>query len=592
MDSNGDYLTMYAGVGQETAPSIAFGAEPSTGVYLASPGSSSAYTISKRGTKRLRIDDDKTEIFGPLISEGIIIEGPIVLPDGSASSPSLSFETSTSTGLYHTYDGKDHSSEVVSTVIDGKSFWDVTSTGASSDGNISCGILQVDEGSTLVPSITGLYNGTGLYFPPQEIVLATNNRDIIKVTDTGAYFNDGAIASPSIGFSSGATSGFSFASSPSVVSTSIDTKAVFKVRASGTLTTGITSSDYYNSNGTTSASSLSYSGSGNQGIWFPSSSQVGVAASSTNLMTFGTDSVMSTVALGSSTLTPLKIVQSDSKSQLVSSTSAVSDLLPSAALFGDGSDGNVTISANTTLTHDMFYDTLTVNSGATLSTAGFRIYCKTALNGDGTGIIAFNGNNASGQTAGTGVTNATNIAFGTSQAGGLGGAINTVGSTALPGTGPGGQGGRGGDSATRAAGAQNNTTFSTTTASYFKNPFFGPGVGASGGASGSGGGGGATGTGGGGGAGGGRVFVAAASFTGTGGIISIRATGGNGGSASDGTGGIGAGGGGGFVYVVTRNVGTWVAASQISVAAGAPGVTGLTTNSLTASAGTYVVVTI
>ena len=42
--------------------------------------------------------------------------------------------------------------------------------------------------------------------------------------------------------------------------------------------------------------------------------------------------------------------------------------------FGDGNDGAVTISSNTTLTADRYYRTLTVNNGVTLSPAGYRIF--------------------------------------------------------------------------------------------------------------------------------------------------------------------------------------------------------------------------
>ncbi len=36
--------------------------------------------------------------------------------------------------------------------------------------------------------------------------------------------------------------------------------------------------------------------------------------------------------------------------------------------FGDGSDGDVTISSNTTLVSDRYYNNLTVNNGVTLNT--------------------------------------------------------------------------------------------------------------------------------------------------------------------------------------------------------------------------------
>jgi hypothetical protein len=44
------------------------------------------------------------------------------------------------------------------------------------------------------------------------------------------------------------------------------------------------------------------------------------------------------------------------------------------SVYGNGGDGVVTISANTTLTTDMYYDTLTINSGVILNTNGFKLF--------------------------------------------------------------------------------------------------------------------------------------------------------------------------------------------------------------------------
>jgi hypothetical protein len=74
------------------------------------------------------------------------------------------------------------------------------------------------------------------------------------------------------------------------------------------------------------------------------------------------------------------------------------------AQFGNGADGNVTISSNTTLTRTMYYNNLTVNTGIVLTTAGFKIYVKGTLTLSGTGSIACRGGaggNASAGTAGT-----------------------------------------------------------------------------------------------------------------------------------------------------------------------------------------------
>ena len=58
--------------------------------------------------------------------------------------------------------------------------------------------------------------------------------------------------------------------------------------------------------------------------------------------------------------------------------------LTAANVFGDGSDGEVIISGNTTITRDMFYENLTVNSTITLTTASFRVFVKNTLTNKGT----------------------------------------------------------------------------------------------------------------------------------------------------------------------------------------------------------------
>ena len=104
-------------------------------------------------------------------------------------------------------------------------------------------------------------------------------------------------------------------------------------------------------------------------------------------------------------------------------------------MFGDGSDGNVTISSNTTLTRDMFYDNLTVDSGKVLDTDGYRVYAKTKVTNNGT--ISNNGSNGANGDGG-----------GSSVSGGAGGSQNTIGGGGAGGggdnSGYGGGGGGGG----------------------------------------------------------------------------------------------------------------------------------------------------
>ena len=102
-------------------------------------------------------------------------------------------------------------------------------------------------------------------------------------------------------------------------------------------------------------------------------------------------------------------------------------------IFGNGADGTVTISGDTTLSSDMFYNDLTVNAGINLNTASYRIFVKGTLTNNGT--IRNNGSNGgNGGIGGTG-----------GLPGGTAGTAGTaVSSGSLPGTVAGGAGGAGG----------------------------------------------------------------------------------------------------------------------------------------------------
>lgn len=100
------------------------------------------------------------------------------------------------------------------------------------------------------------------------------------------------------------------------------------------------------------------------------------------------------------------------------------------AIFGDGSDGNHTVTAgytggpitNNALTRDAFFDNLTINNGVTLDTAGFRIFVKNTLTNNGT--ISRKGNDgadADAAGAGPGGAGLSGASLGTSKEGGTGG---------------------------------------------------------------------------------------------------------------------------------------------------------------------------
>ena len=73
-----------------------------------------------------------------------------------------------------------------------------------------------------------------------------------------------------------------------------------------------------------------------------------------------------------------------------------------ASLYGDGSDGDVTITGTpTTITKDMFYNNLTINAGKQLETDGYIVHVKGTLAfADATAKIICNGNDGAAGTGG------------------------------------------------------------------------------------------------------------------------------------------------------------------------------------------------
>jgi hypothetical protein len=291
-------------------------------------------------------------------------------------------------------------------------------------------------------------------------------------------------------------------------------------------------------------------------------------------------------------------------------------ILSNQDAFGDGSDGPATISGDTTLTRDMFYMNLTINSTKHLYTASFRVFVNGTLTNNGT--IDNSGNAASGSTGGAAIASGSlvgTVAGGNGGGGGLGnngvynGAVGSTGPASAKSIGSAGSAGGGGGTAytgeygtggaggAGSAGSQTGTVFNkphTFTSAYnlfdaepsgsfaVFNLASGGGGGGGGGASagsyyGSGSGSGTGGSGGGAGSPGGLVWISARQLVNNG-VISTQggagANGGNGsvsvsgGTASAGGGGGGAGGAGGVIIMIYSQL---TGSGSVNVAAGAGG---------------------
>lgn len=276
--------------------------------------------------------------------------------------------------------------------------------------------------------------------------------------------------------------------------------------------------------------------------------------------------------------------------QINNSSIGVGTLAP--GLISDGVDGDVVISVNTTLTRDMDYNSLVVNAGVTLTTAGFVIFCKTSVTVNATGLIVRNGNNgANAATSNAGAAGAALAAAttGASGAGAAGGAGTTgnggSGATSAAVSGEGGTGGVGGNGGGGNGGATvggSGGNSGVLTIRYFRNvqsfwkytavgTLMPTGVGGAGGAAGGGDGTNLGRGGGGGGSAGGGILIIADSLNNLGTIQAKGGNGGNGGgtpTANTGGGAGGGGGGGGKIMVI---VNTLTSRGTLDVSGGAAG---------------------
>lgn len=230
-----------------------------------------------------------------------------------------------------------------------------------------------------------------------------------------------------------------------------------------------------------------------------------------------------------------------------------------------------------TLTRDVYFTDLTVNTGVSIVTHGYRVFCRGTLSGAGT--ISADGQPSTSRSAGA---RALAGAIEGGYSGGDGGVQNAVGAAAaLAARGHGGIGGAGGAGTGFAGGAQPTTPtlpdgglrrdLLSLLSPFWWNFTAVAFQAIAGGGGGSGGGGSSTGAGGGGGGGGGVVVVAARTLSGT---IAFTAKGGAGGAANP-TGGTNAGGGGGgaggAIHLIYGSKSGWTGTTDVTGGAAGAG---------------------
>ncbi len=324
--------------------------------------------------------------------------------------------------------------------------------------------------------------------------------------------------------------------------------------------------------------------------------------------------------LGSATVAP--IVTIDAKGRVTALSSAT--ITGGLAVFGDGSDATVTFDGTTTilgiipnpnsasvgvytLARDIFLAAGTLNSGISIITNGYRIFCSGTFTNNGT--IKWNGSSVGdSQTGGAAIGNSTGTviagtgANGPGTAGGTSTTTTGGNGTAQSGQSLGGTGGTGGTGTGANTGGTGGTVAALAASRTPPRAAIaaeaGQGVSSTsivqtqGGSGGGAGGGDTTLAGAGGGGGGGVVHVLAKVFAGTG---AIQARGGNGGTRTAGNVGGGGGGGGGLVVVVSSSVSAGAISGQTIDAnggsAGSPHGTGTNVGVTNGSPGTVILLT-
>lgn len=243
--------------------------------------------------------------------------------------------------------------------------------------------------------------------------------------------------------------------------------------------------------------------------------------------------------------------------------------------YGDGSDGDTTISVSTNLAKNMYYNSLIVTGASVfLNTQNYIIYSKDFIRIEASATIRDNAStskNASGSTAGTTI----GARWFTQSGGGANGVTNANGSGGTGGN-PmfGGSGANGGNAGANIGGGGGATSISAAQGSYEARAIsqilsglagtskFGGGGGGGSGASDN-----VSATSGGGGAGGGVIVLCSPKIYIAGNIDCFGGTGGNA-SGSAGNAGGGGGGGGGYVALICDQL---IETGTINISGGAGG---------------------
>lgn len=208
-NGNGDINQQFIGDGTSSNPSQAFFYEQNTGIYHdTSNYPTTAWEVVKRGNKRIRVDDNKTYLYGTVAIDNLVpgtTGDTITLSAGSVTSPSLNFTGDSQTGLYQPSTGQ------IGLTASGTSLL----TGGATELDVRVPIVstsRINAPSFYNNDISG--PSTGMTFPAtNQVEISCNNTNIMTLTNSSVTTNQpltcpsGSNTTPSLNFTGDTNTG-------------------------------------------------------------------------------------------------------------------------------------------------------------------------------------------------------------------------------------------------------------------------------------------------------------------------------------------------------------------------------------------------
>lgn len=259
------------GDGSVFMPAQEFSQENNTGIYReintsTTGATSSAWAVSKSGTKRMRITDTGGDLYG-IWNTGTLNPGTVQLADGSATAPSLTFVSDTKTGLYRPGANRLGISIAGTETVD----FGVSQTDFKSGSLTGITSTYVADGKVTAPSYSFTSEPSLGFYKPSigSIEFASGNLNIFGadstrfVTSVPLAIPDGSATAPAYSFTSESSLGL-YRPGPGKLAQASGNTTIWSADTGGFSTLV----PFAVPNGTAAVPGLQFSGAGPPGLYY------------------------------------------------------------------------------------------------------------------------------------------------------------------------------------------------------------------------------------------------------------------------------------------------------------------------------------